>query len=413
MDAGCSGVCILPGLCYDRAMRYLHLQGLPGPIAFEPETAAIADMLKSVLAGWPEGPDDGPAGEKPFLFVTPSAQGPRVERPKYRFSRREPTDVSAVCTLIVELVDAYISAAPHLGSLHAASAEFAGRLVLFPATHRVGKSTLMTRLAASGRRIFSDDLVPIDLAAGEAVATGCLPRLRLPLPASASPAFASYVKSNAVLDDGYYCYVAPVSPTLHGDRSTIGAVVLLERRESGGAEILEAPVEDALLKLLMQDTRRSFDAAETLSRYHDLVARAKSYRLVFSDLEDAVTCLDEAFQTWPAPQVAKAARKPRPRRRPTADGAASGEVFSRSLDVSLKIVGEAGFLVHGKTNQLHQLNAMGLGLWRLLEEAAGFEAIVAVFMGAFPDIAEDQLRADLSGILSGLTGAGLIRRIYV
>lgn len=224
-------------------MLHLNLQGLPGPITFEPETADIAAMLKAVLAGWPEQAVREPGG-KPLLCVTQDARGLRVERPEYRFTSSEPTKVSAVCTLVVELVEAYVSAAPHLGSLHAASAEFAGRLVLFPATHRTGKSTLMARLAASGRRIFSDDLLPIDLTTGEAVATGCLPRLRLPLPSSASPAFADYVRNNAVIDDGYYCYVRPVSPTLHGDRAPVGAIVLLDRRNGEAARLVEAPVED-------------------------------------------------------------------------------------------------------------------------------------------------------------------------
>lgn len=389
--------------------RLLHLQGLPDPIEFAAGLDDVAVLLKSVLVGWPELRSGTEPSGPPFLFVRRDAKGLCVSRPQYGFASRPPTKISALCTLIVELVDAYISAAPHLGSLHTAAAEFNGRLVLFPATHRIGKSTLMVRLAASGRRIFADDLLPIDMATGEAVATGCLPRLRLPLPSSAAPDLARFVKRNAALADGRYCYVNPVSPVAHGDRARIGAIVLLERRDNGPAELSKAPVEDTLLQLLLQDTRRSFDATEMLSRYHDLVAGAQCYRMVFSDLDEAVACLDQAFAEWPdAPAIIPVARK-RKRRRPIPNGSSGGEVFSRNPAITLKVVGEAGFLVDSRTNRIHQLNAMGLGIWQLLQAPIGRRDIISVFVGAFPDVPEEQIRSDLSAILADLNKAGLIQ----
>jgi hypothetical protein len=386
--------------------RLLHLRGLPGPIEFAAGLEDVADLLKSVLVGWPELPSgSGPT----LLFVRRHAKGVCVSRPQHRFFSRPLTKVSAVCTLVVELVDAYISAAPHLGSLHTAAAEFNGRLVLFPATHRVGKSTLMVRLAASGRRIFADDLLPIDMVTGEAVATGCLPRLRLPLPSSASPDLAGFVKQNAALADGRYCYVRPACPAVHDDRARIGAIVLLERREAGRAELSKVPVEDALLRLLLQETRRSFDAMEMLSRYHDLVAGAQSYRMAFSDLEDAVACLDRAFAEWTDAPATPARARRRRRQSATLNRYSGGEVFSRNPAITLKVVGEAGFLVDSRTNQIHQLNAMGLGIWQLLAAPVALPDAVSVFAGAFPDVPEEQIQSDLSTMLAELERAGLVQ----
>jgi hypothetical protein len=389
--------------------RLLHLRGLPGPIAFAAGLEDVAVLLKSVLVGWPELPAGSGPSHPPFLFVRRDARGLHVSRPQYRFASRPRTKVGAVCTLVVELVDAYVSHAMHFGSLHTAAAEFGGRVVLFPATHRVGKSTLMTRLAASGRRIFADDLLPIDMATAEAVATGCLPRLRMPLPSSVCPAFASFVKENAALEDARYSYVTPARPTVHGDRAPIGAIVLLERRENGPAELSKAPVEAALLKLLQQETRRSFDATKTLSRYHDLVAGAQSFRMVFSDIEDAVTCLDRAFAEWPYASAAKSAPRRRGRRKFMLNGSSDGEVISRSPGITSKVVGEAGFLVDARTNQIHQLNAMGLGIWQLLEAPIGLPDVISVFVGAFPGVSKKQIRDDLSGVLADLEKAGLVQ----
>ena len=68
--------------------------------------------------------------------------------------------VDAACSFIVDLIRAYIAAAPSLLCLHGAAAEFAGRLVVFPTPYRSGKSTLTAYLAAAGVRVYADDILP-------------------------------------------------------------------------------------------------------------------------------------------------------------------------------------------------------------------------------------------------------------
>jgi len=397
-------------------MRYLHLKGLPGPVAFSPEAAGVSELLISVLKGWPATVSNTPAGNDPFLHVSAHAEEIRIERPETGFAALEPTSVSAVCTLVVEIVDAFVATSPHLASLHAASAEFGGRLVVFLASHRVGKSTLAARLSAAGRRVFSDDVLPVDLAAGEAVATGCLPRLRLPLPPSASSAFMDYVGAHAVLTDGYYCYVdAPdITRTIHAQRAAIGAIVLLDREVDGAwARLVDVPVEDAVLNTLLRDTRHAFDAEKTLSGYCDLLKAAKAYRLIYSDLEDAVRCLNEAFIDWPRIEPPVGATQPQKQTATISLSMASdclkAERYRRKQAVSLKIVGDAGFLVERSANAIHMLNKMGVVLWHLLEEPVDQAALVDVIAGAFPGVRKEAIEQDIAGLVEGLCRAGLVK----
>jgi hypothetical protein len=132
--------------------------------------------------------------------------------------------------------------------------------------------------------------------------------------------------------------------------------------------------------------------------------------MIFSDLEDAVACLDRAFAEWPDVPATKPAFRKRKRSKPIVRGTGGGELFSRNPEVTLKIVGQAGFLVDARTNQIHQLNAMGLALWQLLDEPLEFSSAVLVFAGAFPDVSEAQIRGDLSGLLADLMDAGLVHR---
>jgi hypothetical protein len=396
-------------------MRYLHLKGLPAPIAFSPEAAGLSELLVSVLKGWPATVSNNPAGSNPFLRVSASAREIRIERLGISWTALELTSVSAVCTLVVEIVDAFVAASPSLGSLHAASAEFGGRVVVFLASHRVGKSTLAVRLSASGRRVFSDDILPVDLAAGEAVTTGCLPRLRLPLPPSATDGFRDFVRARTVLTDGYYCYVdAPeATRTVHAQRAAIGAIVLLERKDDqGGARLDDAALEDAVLNILLRDTRHALDAEKTLSGYCELIKTVKAYRLIYSELEDAVGCLEEAFAAWPnIESPAGAVQVHRQKAVGSLPMTASGwktELYRRKQSVSLKTVGGAGFLVNPSTNEIHMLNNVGLALWHLLEEPMDQAALVAAISSAFPDTPKETIERDTAVLVRSLCQAGLV-----
>lgn len=365
--------------------------------------------MREVLRGW--AIQEGTGANAPVLFsISRSQREFVVERHRNHAAFHEPTSVSAVCTLVVEIVAALVSERPALGSLHAAAAEIGDRLVLFPATHHAGKSTLMARLAAQGCRIFADDLILVDLDRREAVSTGCLPRLRLPVPAASSSDFRAFVAANTIGDDGYYAYLDTLAPVHHGDRAPVGAVVLLDRRPASGETRLEPiAIENALLALLRGNTNGALPAADALARYLAIVEGLPAWRLCFDDLECAVACLatsDLGATVRPMPAIAldecrEGAIEP---------ALLSGEAvrYARDPAVTLKIVGEAGFLHHRPTDTLHALNRLGLGLWNLLAAPLDAENIVSIFLGAFPDAEPASVRGDVDALLATLLAKGLV-----
>ncbi len=403
-------------------MFVLLPHGLERPLVFSPDTAHIAGMLQSVLTGWPMKSGGKLAG-KPLLRIFADGGEIVVERPEDGGIFHEPTAVSAVCSLVVEVVDALAAASPGLVCLHAAAAEAGGRLVLFPAAHRAGKSTLMGRLSAGGRRIFADDILPFDLTSGEAVSTGCMTRLRLPLPRRASRAFKNHVRDRTVLSDGYYAYLsAPKDAEIRfGERLPLGAVILLERCDRPVRARLEpAPLYRALLEILTRNTRGDRDAPLLLSTFASIIRHVPVQRLVYSDLEDAVRCLDVAFgkETPASPHPIQA--------NPVIRDELSGlqvkpagppapkpglPLYRRSPSVTLERVDASGFLLDSRGNGIHMLDPLGLGVWKLLETPRDASSLCDVVAGAFPETPRQKVADDIDGLLSALVGEGLIERV--
>jgi hypothetical protein len=393
-------------------MTFLLLHGLTRPLHFNPGAEHIAGMLASVLVGWPIEPCT--ASQSPLLTISVAAEEILIERHDDGALFREPSAVSAVCTLVVEIVDALAAATPGLACLHAAAAEFSGQLVLFPATHRAGKSTLMARLSAGGRRVFADDILPFDLGSGEAVATGCLPRLRLPLPRNASPEFSDQVSRNTGISDGCYAYLAPpdeVASVRFGERRRLGAVVLLDRRKRRVAARLEPAAPDgALLEILMRNTRGDRDAALLVSTFAAIVGGIPVLRLVYFDLDDAARCLDNAFAAGfieghrPAASAAPVA--------PLVPRAPSGAAaYRRNPDLVVSRVGQAGFLADPRNNTIHVLDRVGLGVWTLLAEPRDLASLSKIVAGAFPSACKTRIAGDIEALLRTLEQRGFIDRL--
>lgn len=395
-------------------MPHLDFDGMPGPVIFGRGTEAVAGLLSRVFRGWPLTSKVAPVHATAVLSVRRQGRDIRVERTADGWTSFEPSAVSAVCTLVVEMVAVFLRARANFGGLHAAAADFGGRLVLFPATHRVGKSTLMARLAAQGRRIFADDLLPVDLATCEAYATGCLPRLRVPLPARSSIGFRRFVEKNTVASDGYHAYLGAQTVAQHGERAPIGAIVLLEReddRTMPGFERVEP--EEAVLKLLVQDTNEGLDATYMLDRYLALAAGLPSLRLRFGEIEAAVDALEQRFREWDDPRPVDEVPAGMPLQS-TRDGLpgqekSAGPFYGRDPRIDLRVIGEKGFLAGGDRNGIHALNGLGLGLWNLLVEPLDADTIVGVFRGAFPDTDPDAIRLDVLLLIERMIEEGLIR----
>jgi hypothetical protein len=394
-------------------MLYLKFKDLDLLFAFDDGAEPVADELTAVLVGWPcERTTDKPDG---IVYTLTRRVGEEFELFDVINAQRviEPSVTSAVSTIIVELVNEYVARSAGLGSLHSAAVEIGSRLIVFPAGTRAGKSTLSTAFTAAGYRVFSDDLLPIDFSTGEAVATGCLPRIRLPMPRGAPAWFRDHVMESTVATDGYYVYTGATAQgrVVFGDRSPLGAIVLLERSETPVEARLEpARLDEALTRVLGQDTRANLAADSAFDRYLELVSGLEILRFTYCDLDDAIACIADAFASWPerrrqALQAGPDLSTDQPAPLLTTG---NGQRFRRSDDVWLRTVDDTGFLVDPVANQIHHVNQMGIGLWNLLAQPVDLQSAVTVFAQAFPDVGHDDLIRDLGTLLAEFEALGLI-----
>ncbi|MFQ5623090.1 MAG: PqqD family protein [Paracoccaceae bacterium] len=390
------------------------------PVMFTGCRDALA-LLPDILPFWPFheiAEADAPAD--PLISVGETAGGamlssPFMERP---LVYRDPVDT--VCALIVELAWATLRDRPGLLCVHGAAVEFAGRLVLFPNTKRVGKSTLTACLSARGMRVFTDDFLPIEVDAGGlplGIAGGVAARLRLPLPDDLSDAMKRITQDNIAAANTRYAYLKPGAGGLapRGTRLPFGAIVLLERDATSEASLLPADKAEVLSAAIRQNFSRSVNPGRILQALHFLASSVEIKTLKYSRAEDAAEALCKAFSAWPR-EISAA-------RLPVADFAEDGEVpvlpevrerfdskalYVRSADTVEYTVDDAHFLADNNRYAIHRLNEMSLAVWKLLEEPAPLADIVDMFCHAFPDTPRQRIDDDITKLLEMFVGNGLI-----
>lgn len=339
---------------------------------------------------------------------------------------REPVEASAIgaaCGVIIDLVDAMLAQQRNRLCLHCGAVEIGGRLVLFPSHSHAGKSTLVSRLAADGHRVFCDDILPLapddDLSG---MGLGVAPRLRLPLPAHAAPAFRDYVARNTVASDGRYAYLGlrPGQLAIHGETAPLGAVVLLDRREGVRATFGRASRADALKSLIVQNQGRSAGADEILSRLHRVMDRLPRLTLRYEDLEEAAGLIGATFASWPprigaglpgfddTPPVDPLRDDDTGR---TAPPLPAGTRLVRKPGVALRGVDGDAFLAHPDGVAVHHLNAVGAGIWNLLDEPMAAAEATDLLAAAFPDADPRLIRADVDDLFAALDASGLALRV--
>jgi len=89
----------------------------------------------------------------------------------------------------------------------------------------------------------------------------------------------------------------------------------------------------------------------------------------------------------------------------------SDEVLARRVrpnpDVVSSRVGDAGVLVHLRTNRIFELNSTGVRIWELLVEGRGIADVERILRQEFEGD-HDQLREDLLRLVDALAGESLI-----
>ncbi|MDX1782060.1 MAG: hypothetical protein R3256_12165, partial [Thalassovita sp.] len=379
--------------------RILGFEGLDTPLSVQgPE---IEDLVSRIAHRWPYRLLGDRGDVEPFAqlsVLTPEKW--KTITPQGAQPCQELDPVNTVCDLIVELSWEQIRSRSDLLCLHAAGIEFAGRLVVFPNQHRAGKSTLSAALARLGHAIYSDDFLPIARApetrALQGLANGIAPRLRLPLPQGASAAFRAFVETDSGPSNRQYKYITDCPLPAHGEQLPIGAIVLLDRRDTPEPARLEPLSEaEAISALILQNFARHMHGAEILRALAAMAHDLPLYRLVFSDVEDAANMMHECSELQHLPTAKLAtpicARPANldPKPIPIPPDIATG-VFVRPDGCETTFAGDEMFVATPDGSAIHRLNAGLKLIWLLLEHPATAGDVAQVLSELYPEIASQQ-----------------------
>lgn len=367
----------------------------------------VVDALQQALPGWPVELVVA-EGTAPPIQLWREGESYRQYSPELPRGLLLATPVEAACSLIADLVATYTEHHPELIGLHCGSVEIDGRLVIYPASHKAGKSTLTAAFAAAGHKVFGDDVLALT-AEGNGQALGIAPRLRLPLPAGLASGFMEFVKQHAGPADKRYSYLLPpVGGLAHrGETCPIGAVILLERDSAVASPRLSrlAP-GDGLLQLLCQNFAHAAPSELLVERLLPLMERQHCWLLRYSEPLAAVEAVQAALRE--PSLLAAPSEQPQELAPATAPLCLSDKLWMPTATVLDYPLDEELFLVEATDGAIHRLNRGGRLIWQLLrEEFLSADELAELLSEHYAQPLEEVL-ADVQELLGRLAYAGLI-----
>jgi len=390
----------------------LQFDGLPGPIALV-RCPELRDLLSTLSPGW-----TGRVCKKSDHDQHPLITVRRDEDGYWLTSRRNPkrarhkAAVDVTCALIAELFWPFLEAEPDLLCVHGAAAEFAGKLVVFPNRYRAGKSLLSAALAAHGHRLFTDDVLPIDIGTERGLALGVRPRLRIPVPDDLDARTRQFIDERAGPSSERYLYLntREAEQAARGTQLPIGAFVLLERNASVDPAMTRISFGAVMQQLIWQNFARQLHHAEILRRLHQLSEGARCFRLSYARVEQAVTLLDESFDSWPDATAQRTATQ-------AATVSFAGclktagtppRFFARDPRIVESTADGEHFLSNSDGTAIYHLNPLGSVVWRLLIDDISTAELVDAVHYAYPDVRWEQIEADVRELIVKLVESGLV-----
>ncbi|MHA1128966.1 MAG: hypothetical protein ACTSRN_08480, partial [Alphaproteobacteria bacterium] len=193
----------------DTAPEYLVFEGLEATVELRVDQS-FRDALPTVFPNWPHQIIS--TSSTGFATVTLEGGKYTLASPYMEKAVTFSDPANTLCALIVELAWARLRENPQHLCLHGAAIEFAGRLLIFPSTRRAGKSTLTVALAAAGKKIFTDDFLPLEISPSgqvRGISSGISPRLRLPVPPQIGPKAVAYIGARNMIANRQYQFVSP------------------------------------------------------------------------------------------------------------------------------------------------------------------------------------------------------------
>ena len=294
--------------------------------------------------------------------------------------------------------------------LHAAAVQIGNGLTIFPAERRAGKSLLTAAFAASGHKVFNDDVLPIRSEPGNemlGIATGASIRLRLPLPDATPTSVIQHIAEFAGPDNGQYRYLPSPSIATADTTAPLKAFVRLTRNDTSRATFGTMSRGQMLRILLRQNFSREANADHILSALVTLATTLPSFELSYSNIDEAQALLDthlkDLLPTHPVmPEIPPTnpidlSFVPDPACRVTHSSGAvakslDGEIFATSSDMRRIL-----YLDEGATR-----------IWTLLSEPTSQTEATEIIATAFPDASKEKIATDTAAIFERLGSLGLI-----
>lgn len=397
--------------------RPRYLQSLRAPHLLALATARpICAALCQVMPDWGLHRVAAPTGpESPVSSIARTGAG------RYRFhswwsSRALPGLglAGATCGAVADLVQSYCDARPDMLALDCAALRIGDRLVALTGPDRAARSTLAARLGCDpDARFFCDDVLPV-LPDGTALALGVQPRLRLPLPASASPAFADHVRRHLTVCDGRHAYLHLPHQATFGTRAALAALILLRYERTASTRLHRLPEAEAAARLAGHSTPGPAIGAAHHRRIAALASGLVCLTLVYSDLEEAANLLRVALGGRSLPAAGLHLAPPLPPEPPDLPGPATssadpGQRFARAAGVSDRMIGGSSFLWQMEDRRHFVLDPVTDAIWTLLAHPARGYELARSLAERFPDAPRDRLAEDLEARLGQLVARGLVR----
>lgn len=396
--------------------RFFAFAPLRLPVRFVGGSEALLGLLPRLASGWASREVSAPEEESPlivalengvFRMTAPWLNEPVEERDPFR----------AAAHLAVDLLESHLDENPELLAVHGGCAVLGGKAILFPGASRAGKSTLTAALGAAGFPVLGDDVLA--LSPGDvhhAVSLGMHPRLRLPLPDSASDELRAFVDEHSRAADEKYAYLGlpgSAGPAF-GRSAPLGAVVLLERADGQAATLTPLLPGDGVQHLMMQHLSPALSQADALPLLIAALEKTPCYRLGYDDLGEAVARLKAVFvdgenveELAPAPEEAGDGQA---HHRLSDDDRvfAIGRRFVRAPGIEHHELDGEAFLTQPETGAVYRLNPISSALWKLVENPMSVDLCTALLADAFPDVDDRRIMADVERLFSEMSEAGLV-----
>lgn len=359
--------------------------------------------------------------QEPIFSIEKIGNDYRISSSLNRKAQSLKHPLNTACSLISELAWARLHMQPDLLCFHGAAVEFNGQLVLFPNRYRAGKSTLVACLSALGRKVFTDDYLPMEFDEVDGffgISNGAAPRLRLPIPTEFSTDLKAYLKDHEGPKNKQYLYLSLNEGLLahHGERLPISTVVLLDRVDNACPEILDAQPADVLRRLIKQNFSRSINPARILELLGFLVSSTRLKILRYSNAEEAGKLLNRKFggmldeRIYPKFKLCSPDRLYENTKVLSNDECimSPNQQYVQAENIVELFYDEDCFIASSSGAKIHHLDRIAKAIWAMLKAPITLAEIIDVFQTAFPDQPSETIKTDILKAVSDFARHGLL-----